>query len=125
MLNKEWEIQLQQLRAELILMKESIKETAADIIKENFSQYPIFIAHQTDMEIGEVILDKADMATNWSVSASTLEEFVEKGIIEKSKEPYFKDHYKDPKEYICMFVIHNTDANFVFIPYKATAITNN
>lgn len=125
MLNKEWEIQLQQLRAELILMKESIKETANDIIKENYSQYPIFIAHQTEVEIGEVILDKADMATNWSVSASTLEEFVEKGVIEKEKEEYFKEHYKNPKEYICMFVIYNTDAHFVFIPYQATALTNN
>ena len=125
MLDHTWEVQLQQLRAELILMKESIKETSKDIIKEGFSQYPIFIAHQNPVEIGEVILDKEDMATHWSISASTLEEFVEKGVIQADKSDYFKENYKNPKDFMCMFVIHATDARFVFIPYRASAIENN
>ena len=122
MLNKEWEVQLQQLRAELILMKESIKETSDDIIKEGFSHFPIFIAHQDPIKFGEVILDKEDMATHWSVSASTLEQFIEKGLIKKDREDFFRESYKDPKEFICMFVIHQTQAQFVFIPYRATAL---
>lgn len=125
MLNHDWEVQLQQLRAELILMKDSIKETATDIIKEGYSQYPIFVAHQDPVEIGEVILDKEDMATHWSISASTLEQFVERGLVEADKEDFFKQSYKNPKEFICMFVIHQAQAHFVFIPYRATALDNN
>lgn len=125
MLNHTWEVQLQQLRAELILMKDSIKETSADIIKGGFSSHPIFIAHQEDIEIGEVILDKTDMSTHWSISASTLEDFVEKGVVPADKADYFKENYKSPKDFICMFVIHGNDARFVFIPYRATALDNN
>jgi len=124
MLDKNWEIQLQQLRAELILMKESIKETSEEIIKEGFSNFPIFIAHQDPIELGEVILDKDDMATQWSVSASTLEQFIEKGLIKKEREEFFRESYKDPKEFICMFVIYKAQANFVFVPYKAEALEN-
>jgi len=36
MLDKEWEAQLEHLRGELILMKESIRETSDDIIKEGY-----------------------------------------------------------------------------------------
>lgn len=125
MLSHDWEVQLQQLRAELILMKDSIKETANDIIKGGYTKYPIFIAHQDPIKFGEVILDKEDMATHWSISASTLEQFLERGLIEEDKEELFKTNYKNPKEFICMFVIHQTQANFVFIPYRATALDNN
>lgn len=119
MIDKEWEAQLAHLRGELILMKESIKETAQDIIKEGFSKYPIFIAHQAEVNIGEVILHKEDMATAWSISASTLEEFNEKGLIPDDKKQLFIQEFKNPKVQFCLFVVYNTSARFVFVPYKA------
>lgn len=119
MIDKEWEAQLEHLRGELILMKESIRETAVDIIKEGFSKYPIFIAHQDEIKVGEVILDKEDMATVWSISASTMEEFNEKSLIPEEKKKFFIDQYKNPKEFICLFVIYKNSAHFVFVPYKA------
>ena len=118
MIDKEWEAQLAHLRGELILMKESIKETAEDIIKEGFSKYPIFVAHQTEVTIGEVILHKDDMATVWSISASTLEEFNEKGLIPDDKKQLFIQEFKNPKLHFCLFVVYNTSARFVFVPYK-------
>lgn len=124
-MEKEWELQLQQLQGELILFKESIRETANDIVKEGFSSYPIFIAHQSPVKIGEVILEGAELATNWSISASTMEEFVEKGLIEKSKTGFFQENYKDPKEYFCLFVIYQASARFVFVPYKGKADFSN
>ncbi|TNE82059.1 MAG: hypothetical protein EP332_01920 [Bacteroidetes bacterium] len=124
MIDKEWEVMLEQLRGELILLKESIKETSVDIINEGYSEYPIFIAHQDDVKIGEVILDKADIATTWSISASTLEEFEEKGLIPGDKKSVFISNYKDPKQFICLFVVYRTSANFVFIPYKSNTPNN-
>ena len=125
MIDKKWEINLQQLRAELILFKEPIKETSKDIIKENYSQYPIFIAHNDDVLIGEKILDKNDMATYYNISASTLAEFVEKKVITNDKLDEFKRSYKTPKEFICFFVIVDIEAFFVYIPYDSPAIINN
>ncbi|HCS19555.1 MAG TPA: hypothetical protein DIW47_03145 [Bacteroidetes bacterium] len=119
MIDKEWEAQLEHLRGELILMKESIRETAVDIIKEGFSKYPIFIAHQDEIKVGELILDKEDMATVWSISASTMEEFNEKALIPEEKKKFFITQYKNPKEFICLFVIYKNSAHFVFVPYKA------
>jgi len=119
MLDKEWEAQLEHLRGELILMKESIRETSDDIIKEGFSKHPIFIAHQEEIKVGEVILDKTDMATVWSISASTMEEFNEKALIPEDKKTFFEKQYKDAKKFICLFVIYGASARFVFIPYKA------
>lgn len=124
MIDKEWEMMLEQLRGELILLKESIKETAVDIIKEGFSKYPIFIAHQEEVKIGEVILDKADIATTWSISASTMEEFEDRGLITSDKKTTFVSNYKDPKKFICLFVIYRTSANFVFVPYQSTSANN-
>lgn len=124
MIDKEWEVMLEQLRGELILLKESIKETSTDIIKEGFSKYPIFIAHQDEVKIGEVILDKADIATTWSISASTLEEFEEKGLIPEDKKTLFITNYKDPKKFICLFVVYRTSANFVFVPYQSNTPSN-
>ncbi len=114
-----WEAQLKHLQGELILFKESIRETAMDILKEKFSEYPIFIAHQQEVKIGEVILSKEDMATTWSISASTFEEFHEKGVIPKDKSPLFKTTFKNPKEFICLFVVYGADARFVFVPYRS------
>ncbi len=119
MIDKDWEVQLEHLRGELILMKESIRETSRDIIKEGFSKHPIFIAHKDPVEIGEVILDKEDLATSWSISASTLEGFIEKGLIPEEKKSFFLEQYKDPKKFICLFVVHGVNARFVFVPYSS------
>ncbi|MBI1222187.1 MAG: hypothetical protein GC180_06240 [Bacteroidetes bacterium] len=118
MLDKQWEAQLDHLRGELILMKASIRETALEIMQEGYSKFPIFIAHQDEVKVGEVILDKSDMATLWSISASTLEEFQEKNLIPAEKIDFFKANYKNPKEQICLFVVYGAQAHFVFIPYK-------
>ena len=84
---------LQSLKGDLILFKPSIKEVSRDIIKEGLSEYPIFIAHQVKIPIGEIILDHAELAMSWSISASTIEEFMEHKLIEAGKDELFKTSY--------------------------------
>jgi len=69
------------LEKDLKFFNESIREVAVEIMVEGVSNYPIFIAHQHELKLGEVILDRYDLNTEWSIHASTLEEFVEKGVI--------------------------------------------
>lgn len=114
---KKNESPLKSLETELILYSDSIKEVAEDIIEE-LSKYPIFIAHQHEARIGELIIDKEELATEWNIHASTLEEFIERGIVKAEKEEFFKQNYKDPNAYICVFVMVPEGANFVFYPYK-------
>jgi hypothetical protein len=70
------------------------------------------------VKLGELILDRKDLNTEWSIQASTLEEFVEKGIVHPDKKDRFIKHYKNAYEFMCLFVIVPEGANFVFFPYQ-------
>jgi hypothetical protein len=105
------------LETDLRFFNESIKEVAIEIMVEGLSAYPIFIAHQHDITLGEVILDRHDINSEWSIHASTLEEFIERGVIKKELKQRFIDSYKNPHDYMCVFAVVPEGANFVFFPY--------
>lgn len=116
-MEQHWEQYLQSLRGDLILYKDALKETAADMIKEGYSKYPIFVAHQLSLELGEPILDAGELGTNWTIHASHIEEFTEKGLIKADRTTLFQETYKDPAAFACMFVVVPEGGRFVFIPY--------
>ncbi len=115
---KKPESPLVSLENDLKLYSDSIKEVAVEIMVEGLSRYPIFVAHQHEVKLGEVILDREELNTEWTVQASTLEEFIEKGIIKPVLKERFIKSYKNPNEYMCMFVIVPEGANFVYYPYQ-------
>ena len=116
--NKPKESPLKSLEADLKFYNESIKEVAIEIIAEGISEFPIFIAHQHEVKLGEPILDHKELNTEWSIHASTLQEFMEKGLIEPDKKDRFIKQYKNPHTFMCIFVIVPEGANFVFFPYQ-------
>src|SRR5690606_16746824 len=73
------------LQKDLDFYKEAIKEVSEEIIQEGLSDYPIFIAHQHQVNVGEIILDREELGTGWTIHASTLEEFIEKNIIQEDR----------------------------------------
>ncbi|MBB6500891.1 hypothetical protein [Pedobacter cryoconitis] len=106
------------LEKDLELYAGSIREIALEIIAEGVSQQPVFVAHQHTVSIGEMILDKDELNTNWTIQASMVEEFIEKGIIKPELKELFLKNYKNPEDYMCVFVIVPEGANFIFYPYK-------
>ncbi len=118
---KEKKSPLLSLEKDLTFYADSIKEVAIEIMVEGISTTPIFIAHQHEVSIGEMILNKADLNTDWSIQASTLEEFIQKGIIHPDKKEQFLKSYKKPENFMCVFVIVPEGANFVYYPYPKTA----
>jgi hypothetical protein len=106
------------LERELKFFKDSIQEVAIEIMMEGLSSYPIFVAHQHEVKLGEVILDRHDLNSEWSIHASTLEEFTERGVIKPELKDRFIKSYKNPNEFMCVFVVVPEGANFVFVPYK-------
>ncbi|MDB5133210.1 MAG: hypothetical protein JWR02_2959 [Mucilaginibacter sp.] len=105
------------LESDLKLFNESIREVAVEIMVEGLSSYPIFIAHQHELKLGELILDRHDLHTERSIHASTLEEFIEKGVIKKILKERFIQSYKNPHDFMCVFVVVPEGANFVYYPY--------
>jgi len=109
---------LKVLKADLIIYKELIRETAADMIENEFTSYPIFVAHVVPLGLGETIVDREEIGTTFSIRASTLEEFVEKGLIKPDRTNLFKQSYKDPSKFMSIFLISHQGGNVIFIPYE-------
>lgn len=109
---------LQSLKVDLDFYSESIKEISSEMVAEGYTLYPIFIATQYEVSLGEIILDRVELGTNWSIKASSLEEFVERGVIASGKKAAFEKTYKKPENFMCLFVVVPEGANFVFYPYK-------
>ncbi|MGH2624527.1 MAG: hypothetical protein ACRDE7_12730 [Sphingobacterium sp.] len=106
------------LKKDLDFYKESIQEVSAELVAEGFTLYPIFVAHRLEVNLGELILDRKELGTSWSIHASSLEEFVEKGVITADRKEYFMKRFKSANEYMCLFVVVAEGANFVFYPYQ-------
>lgn len=111
---------LKSLKIDLDFYSDSIKEVATEMVAEGYTQYPIFIAHQHEVNIGELLLDKVELNTQWSIHVSSLEEFLDRGLIKEERKNYFTKNFKNTNEYMCLFVIVPEGANFVFYPYKIT-----
>ncbi|HEY1024070.1 MAG TPA: hypothetical protein VGE26_02810 [Sphingobacteriaceae bacterium] len=109
---------LKSLEEDLKFYSDSMKEVSTEIMVEGISAYPIFVAHQHEVNLGEPILDKKELNTNWTIHASTLEEFVEKRIIHPDKKERFIKHFKSAHDFMCLFVVVPEGANFVFFPYQ-------
>jgi hypothetical protein len=120
-MNEAFEIQLNALKADIDFYSYSIKEVAVDMVKEGFTQYPVFIASEHEVKIGELILSRSDYARDNDIYASTMEELVENKVIDVKKENDFKENYKGYKTHCCVLWLAPTTAQFVYIPYKKGA----
>ena len=109
---------LESLKKDLLIYNDAIKEVAEQIIKENYSKYPIFVAHQHEVALGEVILNKDELDTQWTINATTMEELEDKGLIRPDRTDDFIENYKSPKKYMCIFLVTELGGNFVFMPFK-------
>jgi hypothetical protein len=109
--------ELQELNQNLNIYKESIREISEEIIDNQVSKYPIFIASREETNLGKQIIDKEELALEWSINASTLEEFVRRKIVLDNKLEAFKKSYKDPRKYLCVFALLTENAGFIYLPY--------
>lgn len=112
------------LKRDLEFYMDAIHEVAIDVLDAGYTEYPIFVAHQHEVNVGEIILDKNDLGTNWTIQVSSIEEFVEKQIIKGNLKDKFIQNFKDPRKFMCLFVIVPEGANFVFNPYASSSDKN-
>ncbi|MFA6260830.1 MAG: hypothetical protein WC760_05140 [Bacteroidia bacterium] len=105
------------LKVDLRLAEESLEETARDIIAEGFSEYPVFIATEHEVKLGELLIDKDEMAATYSIYATTLEELIERKLVLPERKAEFIKAYKNPGQFMCVMLITAEIASFVFLPY--------
>lgn len=101
---------------DFVKVSDTLKEAAYQIGKAGF-EFPIFPICKEEQPIGQVLLAPSVNGTAWNYYASFLDEFVQRGIILPDKIQDFKDTYKDPDEFCCLFVIDLQFTKIVYIPY--------
>lgn len=100
------------------IVSDTLKEASYQIRTRDFSQYPIFpISRLEEIPIGQLLIDKQEVASAWNYNAAFLDEFVQREIVAKDKVDEFVKAYKDPDEFCCLFVIDGEFTRFLFIPY--------
>ena len=102
---------------EFVKVADSIKEASYQIRKEGFSDFPIFPIAKVKIPIGELLFEKEIFKTEWNYYASFLDEFVQRNMISTDGVDTFKNAYKNPDEFCCLFVVDENFTNFLFIPY--------
>jgi hypothetical protein len=103
------------LEEELKPYKSLLGSVADTIMEQDVSSYPVFVLYRDSIEVG-IPLDTENITGEWSVNASSLEEFVAKQLVLAEKVDDFKSVYKDPTAFLCLFVVDKSGATFVFIP---------
>jgi len=102
---------------DFVIVSETLKEASYQVRDRGFSQYPIFPISKDDIPLGQLLISKREVATDWNYHITYIDEFMQLNIIEKEKVDEFKKVYKDPDEFCCLFVIDGEFTRFIFIPY--------
>lgn len=94
--------------------KPIINKASEAMMENKISQYPIFVMHKQVIALGLSLVEKGPNS-DWAINVSNLEEFVSKKLIFEDKMDEFKLTYKDPKSFICCFVLSDLGAQFLFL----------
>ncbi|WP_128544481.1 hypothetical protein [Larkinella soli] len=103
---------------DFVKVAEVLREASYQIRKRGFTENPIFVASRKDVDIGQLFLGAKELADNeWSYRASLLDEFVQRRLVGAESVDLFRENYKNPDEYCCLFVVDGEFAGFIFIPF--------
>lgn len=107
------------LQQELDIYRKLMTDAALVILDQGVSKYPILVAHQQELELGIPVFKREEHKdSKWSIHASTLEEFVSRQIVFPDKVDEFKENYKTLDTSVCVFVLSELGAEFIFLPIK-------
>jgi len=124
MLNKEIEAALTTLESQLKEINEMLKEVSDDIIQGGFSEYPIFVAHQEDAKIGELIIDRSEFDFPFSINATVMERLIELNILTDDRKDQFIKAFGDTSKNMCILWLFGQHSQFIFMPFKKVAKAN-
>lgn len=90
-------------------------EAFDSVINEQVSRYPVFIFHQQDVTVGIPVADRHQVASDWSVNVSTLEEFYIKGLVTIQQVDEIKAKINGQPPMFCCLVLSEQEASLVFL----------
>lgn len=105
------------ITSDFIKISDVLKEASYQIRSHKFSEFPIFPISKEMQPIGKIFIGKAEKNLDWNYFITYLDEFVQRTLIGEEAVEDFKNAYKDPDEFCCLFVMDGAFTRFVFIPY--------
>lgn len=102
---------------DFIKVSDFLKESSYQIRKRSFTQHPIFVVSNRELPVGMALIKKEEKGNEWYYNAALPEHLMEKELLMEESEEEFRNIYKDPDEYCCLFVALPEFTNFVFLPY--------
>lgn len=106
---------LGEITKDFAIIADTLKEAAYQVRSKGFSDFPIFPISKTEVPVGQLLIAKKELTLSWNVNITYLDEFVNLSLIENREA--FKEAYKNPDEFCCLFVIDDKFTNFIFLPY--------
>jgi hypothetical protein len=100
----------------LLQQNRSILREAAETIRlQDVSKYPIFVISQTEIMVGIPLMLRGQLPDDWTINASTLEEFHAKNLIFDEKIDAFRTRFKKNIKDVCVFALLETGSKFLYI----------
>lgn len=110
---------------DILLIKEQLRNyivlldrAGQMIVDEGISKYPIMVVHKQEIQLGVPLEIRQKLPGDWLINASTLEEFVSKGIVDPIKVDEFRQLYKQHEHHVCLLLLSELGAQFVFFEKK-------
>ncbi|GAB3509574.1 hypothetical protein GCM10027341_46840 [Spirosoma knui] len=106
-----------EISSDFVKVADQLKEASYQIRKRGFSEYPVFVASRREVPVGQLLIAPQELENQWTYKASFLDEFIQRALIGQESIELWKENYKKPDEYSCLFVVHGDFAGFVYVPY--------
>jgi len=105
------------ISSDFVKICDFIKEASYQMRSRKISDYPIFPMSRSEVPVGQLIISPISHQTEWYYNISLIEEFLSRGLVEVEKFELFKQTFKDPDEFCCLFVVDTETTGFIYIPY--------
>lgn len=105
-----------EIEEKIKLIRPFLVQAADVILSEDVSRYPIFVISSDELQVGIPLLTPQQVLNfDFYINASTLEEFYVKKMIESDKVEDFRKNYKSSETHLCVFLMYDNSANFIFV----------
>lgn len=107
---------IEQLSGQIDLYYSLMYEAFEGVVNEGVSNYPVLIFHREEVDLGLPIADRHEIAGDWSVNISTLEELYIKGVVGIDKVEEIKAKIKGDPSHFCCLVLFEGKGSLIFLP---------
>jgi len=102
---------------DFVRVSDQLKDASYQIRKRGFSENPVFIITNEEVDLGVLLIGSTEMTNRYNYRASYMQEFIDRKLIGEESVDLFKENYKNPEEYCCLFALIGDFSGFIFVPY--------